>query len=194
MAEEDTKPTEGTDAETKKDTKAQKGDDGKKGLIARFLPGVLIVVISAGAGVAANMLLPQHSPPVLDETPSLEEAETIVPSRQETQMNEDFEYYAFEPVTVNLNTQRQNRYLNVKVLLAIRANEKNDVFPQIDRKKIVLKNWLMAYLKDLDLDEVSGRKNLLRIQREIADAFNEQLWPDDTVHIDHVLFDDFFVK
>jgi flagellar basal body-associated protein FliL len=80
------------------------------------------------------------------------------------------------------------------MFLAIAQNEKDEVTPLLDEKQKELKDWLMGYLRDHTVEEVTGKKNQVRIQREIAQSFNERLWPTSRPRIDHVLFDEFTMQ
>lgn len=207
MADEETKQNAEASEDkgkTKKDGKKKKAaGGGKKDLMVFVAMCLAVVILSTGGGVAANMFLGGSGAteePADDGLPDLDDADAG-PAGSETPVSkapeaiqEDFEYFEFEPLTVNLNVPRVNRYLNCKVLLAVSPDDQTDAFGLIEKKKVVLKNWLMAYLGDLTLEDVSGRKNMTRLQREICESLNDQLWPDQRQRIHHVLFDDFFVK
>jgi len=106
----------------------------------------------------------------------------------------EFTYYDFEAVVANLDEPRLARYVRVVVTLAI----KRDSFPAaqglLDKKKPELRHWLTIYFSNCKLDEVRGAPNLNRIQREILDALNNQLWPNQKPLIDHILFKEFAVS
>jgi flagellar basal body-associated protein FliL len=186
MAEETDKTKDAQKSDAKSD---KKGDAGgaKGGMVKFILLGLGVVVVAAGAGAATGFLMNPTTEEVVGTGPAVLDEQT-----DETQ--KDFEYYPFEPVTVNLNVRRGNRYLKVKMFLAVAQDEKTEIFPNIDEKQKELKDWLMGYLRDHTLEEVTGKKNQVRIQREIAQSFNERLWPEGRPHIDHVLFDEFTVQ
>ena len=205
MADEETK--QNADAAEAKDKGKQDGKKkkdaggGKKDLMVFVGMCLAVVILSTGGGVAANMYLGGDSapePPPEDAPPEVADAGPAGSgspvSKSPEAIQDDFEYFAFDALTVNLNVPRVNRYLNCKVLLAVSPDDQAEAFGLIEKKKVVLKNWLMAYLGDLKLEDVSGRKNITRIQREIRESLNDQLWPDQRQRIHHVLFDDFFVK
>lgn len=192
MAEEtDKTKTEAQPDAKPEEAKGKKSDaaDGVKGGVRKLVfLGVGVVVIAAGAGAAMGLLLNSGPEEIAGTGPAAEE------QGYTDDTEKDFEYYPFEPVTVNLNVRRGNRYLKVKMFLAVAQGEKGEIFPAIDEKQRELKDWLMGYLRDHTLEEVTGKKNQVRIQREIAQSFNEKLWPDGRPHIDHVLFDEFTVQ
>jgi flagellar basal body-associated protein FliL len=63
-----------------------------------------------------------------------------------------------------------------------------------EEKKPTLTNWLTIYLAGLTLEDIRGDKNLRRIQSQILDAFNEQLFPDAKPQIKHILFKEFAIQ
>jgi len=188
MAEETNKPaTEEAASESKKE-KTDSGGGKKRGLMTWVLLGAVGVVVAGGAGAGASILLKPGTQEVTGVGPAAATAE------QPDDEPKEFEYYSFEPVTVNLNVRRGNRYLKIKMFLAIAQNEKDEVTPLLDEKQKELKDWLMGYLRDHTVEEVTGKKNQVRIQREIAQSFNERLWPTSRPRIDHVLFDEFTMQ
>ncbi|MBA7613236.1 hypothetical protein ES703_20481 [subsurface metagenome] len=70
--------------------------------------------------------------------------------------------------------------------------EKGLVF--LDEKKPLLTSWLTVYLASLRLEDIRGDKNLKRIQSQILEAFNEELFPDSKPHIKHILFKEFAIQ
>jgi len=157
------------------------------GRMTWILLGVGVVVVAGGAGAGASLLLNPGPVEVAGVGPAAAE-------KQSDELPKEFEYYPFEAVTVNLNVRRGNRYLKIKMFLAVAQDEKDEIFPKVDERQKELKDWLMGYLRDHTLEEVTGKKNQTRIQREIAQSFNERLWPEGRPHIDHVLFDEFTVQ
>ena len=188
MAEETNKPAT-EPSETKKE-KTASGGGKPRGMLTWILLGAVVVVIAGGAGAGASILLKPGTQEITGVGPAAAAAAAELPDDEP----KEFEYYPFEPVTVNLNVRRGNRYLKIKMFLAVAQNEKDEIFPQIDEKQKELKDWLMGYLRDHTVEEVTGKKNQVRIQREIAQSFNERLWPTSRPHIDHVLFDEFTMQ
>lgn len=188
MTEETNKTTEEQKPEAAKEKKEKTPDGAKSGgLMTWILLGVGVVVVAGGAGAGASLLLNPKPVEVAGVGPAAVE-------KQSDELPKEFEYYPFEAVTVNLNVRRGNRYLKVKMFLAVAQDEKDEVFAQLDERQKELKDWLMGYLRDHTLEEVTGKKNQIRIQREVAQSFNERLWPEGRPRIDHVLFDEFTVQ
>lgn len=111
-----------------------------------------------------------------------------------TQASEQFQYVDFEPITVNLDEPRLARYVCVTITLAIPSDAYGSAQTRIEEKMPVLKDWLTIYFASCSLDDVRGAVNLNRLRREILDAFNDQLWPDQKPRISHVLFKKFAVS
>ncbi len=70
--------------------------------------------------------------------------------------------------------------------------EKGLVF--LEEKKPLLTSWLTVYLASLSLEDIRGDGNLKRIQSQMLDAFNEELFPDSEPHIKHILFKEFAIQ
>jgi len=140
----------------------------------------LVALVAAGAGAAVPWVLlapkdshkkvePQKAPP----------KPVIVP---------------FGEVVVNLGEERLTRYLRVKVVLVVEEAQNKEVSEQILKEKAFLKNWLIGYLSDQSIQEVSRAAGVNRVRREIRDQFNAMLFPDGAERIQDVLFDEFVVQ
>jgi flagellar basal body-associated protein FliL len=190
MAEEEL--NEQTD-EAAGDAKAE--DDGKKkkgGKKSKLRPLIFAIVVIVGGGAAGAGTAFFMTPGGGEEELTEEEAE--LPSSDKKSEVYDYAYYEFDPLTVNLNVPRANRYIRATVVLAVRSKDSETCIPLFDKRRAELTNWLMTYLAGLTLDEVTGRKNIVRLQREIRDAVNEQLWPDRRPRVEQVLFKDFAIQ
>lgn len=105
-----------------------------------------------------------------------------------------YHYYDMEPITINLDEPRLARYVRAIITLAFDARNDAEVRGQVDKRIPELKNWLAVYLAGRTLDEVRGTQSLNRVRREICDAFNEQIWPQQPPRIHHVLLKEFAVQ
>lgn len=99
----------------------------------------------------------------------------------------------FGDVVVNLGEDRLNRYLRIKILLVIDGSQEKVITEHFNKQKAYLKSWLIGFLSDLSLQEVSRAAGVNRLRREIRDQFNAMLWPDGRELIYEVLFDEFVV-
>ena len=106
----------------------------------------------------------------------------------------EFTYYDFEAVVANLDEPRLARYVRVVVTLAVKRESFSAAQALLEKKKPELRHWLTIYFSNCKLDDVRGAPNLNRIQREILDALNNQLWPNQKPLVDHVLFKEFAVS
>ena len=106
----------------------------------------------------------------------------------------EYRYLDIEPITINLDEPRLARYVRAAITLAFEAKNEAEVRSQVDKRLPELKNWLAVYLAGRTLDEVRGAQSLNRVRREIGEAFNEQIWPQQPPRIHHVLFKEFAVQ
>lgn len=102
-------------------------------------------------------------------------------------------FVPFGDVVVNLNEPRLNRYVRVNISLEVAEEDVKDVTEAVEQNKPLLKNWLIAYLSDKQLDEIRGAVGLNRLRREIRDAFNRLLF-DDEEKIRGVLLEEFNIQ
>jgi flagellar basal body-associated protein FliL len=104
-------------------------------------------------------------------------------------------FYDLEPVVANLNVPGVTRYVRAALTLEMNAEmEKEKGLDVFEEKKPLLTSWLTVYLASLSLEDIRGDENLKRIQSQILDAFNEELFPDSEPHIKHILFKEFAIQ
>ena len=148
-----------------------------------------VVVIAGAAGYVAGTLSGCGGP----ESAALPaQAAGAVP--EPAGSDEEVQYIDFEAITVNLDEPRLARYVCVTITLAVAAADYPQVSVEVSEKMPVLKDWLTVYFASCSLDDVRGAVNMNRMRREILDAFNEQLWPEQKPRISHVLFKKFTVS
>lgn len=104
------------------------------------------------------------------------------------------EVIPFGDVVVNLGEDRLTRYLRVKILLVVDEPESKEIGELLQKQKAFLKSWLIGYLADQSLKEVSRGAGVNRIRREVRDQFNAMLYPDGDEKILEILFDEFVVQ
>jgi flagellar FliL protein len=150
----------------------------KSGMKGWLLLGVVAVAAAGGGSALPWMLLREHHA----EAPSHEKEArktALIP---------------FGDAVVNLGEERLTRYLRIKLILVVdQANEKT-VNGLLQDEKAFLKNWLISYLSDQNIQEVSRAAGVNRIRREVRDQFNAMLFPDGAEKINDVLFDEFVVQ
>lgn len=103
-------------------------------------------------------------------------------------------YVQFGEAVVNLNEDRLTRYLKVKILLVADAHDEKPLTELVQKKKPILKNWLIAYLSDKSLQEVSGASGMNKLRREIWHQFNTELYSDGSEKILDIFFEEFMVQ
>ncbi len=155
---------------------------GKKGRgLLSWVVFAVVAVLAAGAGFAVPMFLPKQA---AEHTPTAPKAageaqEALVP---------------FGEVVSNLAEDRLNRYLRVNVILVVDAANEKAVTDAVQKKKALMRNWLLSYLSDQTLQGVTGAVGQNRIRREILDQFNAILFPDGSEKIRNVIFEEFNVQ
>jgi len=190
--EKDTQPK-------KEDNPKQRNPDapaGKKSLIGSLLPWLIMVVVmivSAGAGLAVGRLFAASKPPAPEsnqQPSSPTENLNLVPEGSQKSW-----FYSLEPALANLDEPSVTRYIRVTLILEISGQVKeSEGTAFINEKKPLLTNWLTIYLSGLTIDDIRGDKNLRRIQAQILDTFNQQLFPNAKPMIKSILFKDFAVQ
>ncbi|RKY23438.1 MAG: hypothetical protein DRP62_05885 [Planctomycetota bacterium] len=200
-AEDTKKPEQAKKAEdTKQPEQASPGKDDEKasgGGTLQWIIMAVVVVLCAGSGFAIGRLF--ASSPVHKTTESSQEDEPAQPeylkSDESATGSQQSWYYDLDPVVANLDEPGVTRYIRTVLTLEISSaidNKKGTAL--LEEKKPVLKNWLTVYLAGLTLENVRGDRNLKRIQSQVLDAFNEQLFPDTKPKIRRVLFKEFAVQ
>ena len=146
-----------------------------------FVWGVLaLIAIAAGAALPwlfGSQINDLFAHPKKDESPKNKQA--ALP---------------FDDVIVNLGEEKMNRYLRVKLMVAVEEADVNEVTELLTKRKAFLKSWLICYLSDQSSQEVTRRVGVNRIRREICDQFNLMLYPSSDGKIQDVLFDMFVVQ
>ncbi|MGD2093593.1 MAG: flagellar basal body-associated FliL family protein [Phycisphaerales bacterium] len=183
--------------EKKKDKQEDKKSeaDGKKSLVSRLLPGLIIAVVMvvfASAGFTLSRLFAGSDVPESSEQDQLTQAEDAEDSADDSQKGW---YYNLEPVVANLDVPEVTRYVRATLILEISPDmDEKEGTAFLDEKKPVLTNWLTVYLASLSINDIRGESNLKRVQSQILDAFNEKLFPDSKPKIKHILFKEFAVQ
>jgi flagellar basal body-associated protein FliL len=187
-AEVNKTPDDGT--ETKKTAKF-------RSLIKSYFKWIImtvVVIFCASAGFGLGRLFGKSNTSVTAE-PS--EASRLPDARQE-QVQADSQnvwHYDLEPVVANLNEPGATRYIRMALTLQIRSElDQKKSLALIEQKLPLLRNWLTIYLASQTIEDIRGDKNLLRIQSQILDSFNEKLLPDAKPLIRNVFFKEFAVQ
>ena len=145
-------------------------------------------LVAAGAGYAVAVIV---GPSQAGAAPAPAEP---APAAAPGTPADEFVYYDFEPIIVNLDEPRMARYVRVSITLAIKGENAEAAKAILERRKPELKNWLTVFFASCTIEEARGSANLNRLRREILDNFSQQLWPDQPSMINHVLFKEFAVQ
>jgi flagellar basal body-associated protein FliL len=163
---------------------AKAGGGGKLGW-------VVTAVVAGGLGAAVPYVLPQNLQPGQGHAAEVDVAVEAPPSPAEDLRPA---YIDFGEVAVNLDEGRLTRYLDVSIMLQVTEHDKEEIGAKVKANDAVLRNWLISYLSDQDLEDIRGAIGQNRLRREIRDQFNTLLFPDGYDRIDQVLFQKFAVQ
>jgi len=178
--------------EQQKEEEQEKPAESKKGFLQWIILGAVVLVF-AGAGFFIGRMLKGASVPATADA-AQEDAEAqnddAVPDDGKTWF-----YTEFESVVANLNDPGVMRYVRATLTFEISsAAPEGKTTKLFEDKTPILTNWLTIYLASLSLEDIRGDRNLKRIQAQILDAFNEQLFPNQKPKIKHVLFKEFAIQ
>lgn len=169
--------------------KSKKGQSSGGGGMLWLGVLVIVVVACAASGFYIGSMLKSAEASPNDAAPRI-----ASPPDASGEDGEGYSYYDLEPITINLDEPRLARYVRATITLAYEPRHEADVLTQLERRMPELKNWLAVYLAGLTLDEVRGAQSLNRVRREIGEAFNQQIWPQQPPKIHHVLLKEFAVQ
>jgi flagellar basal body-associated protein FliL len=199
------------DADDKKEQEEQKAPEteaeqtdqnDKKSLVARLLPWIImavVVAICAGGGFSLGRLFAGSDTPEAAESDSKSDEPTQAKGLKadDDSANDSGKawYYDFEPIVANLKEPNLTRYVSLTLTFEMSSGisqPKGRAF--LDDKKPILTNWLCVYLSSLSLDDITGDKNLKKLQSHILESLNEELFPDSKAQIQQVLIKGFAVQ
>jgi flagellar protein FliL len=104
-------------------------------------------------------------------------------------------YHDLDPVVVNLNDPGVTRYVRISLTLEISSTlEEKEGKSFLDQKKPLMKHWLTLFLSNQTIEETRGEKNLTRMQAQICETLNNNLFPGAKPRIKNVLFKEFAIQ
>lgn len=169
----------------------------RKGPMAKILPLLLlvaVVVVFAGGGFIVGRLFGTRGQA---QTASAAPSETQPPLKDPdaTAKTDEGWFYELEPVVANLNEPGATRYVRISLTLEITNTwVQQDAKLMLDQKKPLMKHWLTLYLSNQTTEDTRGKTNLLRMQSNISDIFNQGLFPNSQPRIMNVLFKEFAIQ
>lgn len=104
-------------------------------------------------------------------------------------------YYDLEPVVANLNEPGVTRYVRVTLTLEIDSQlAEKDGITFLEQRKPLLKNWLTLFIANLTLEDIRGERNLRQVQNQIAETFNQGLFPNAQPCVKRILFKELSIQ
>ena len=156
------------------------------GMLSKLIIWGVVFVLGIGTGAAV---------PMVAMSPKDSEAAQPVDNQMDIPEPDDkLAFIEFDEVVVNLNDARYSRYVTCNFSLQVANSQLLAIQALVDEKNAILKNWLIAHLRDKKLDDVKGKLGHNTLRREIHDRFNELLFTDGVERIQDVLFQDFKVQ
>ena len=159
-----------------KESQAQQKKGGGK-LLAWLLP-VGAVVACAVLGIVMGRLFGTRGN-AQNVTAAGQEGslEAPAPDYPETTDEGPSWYYDLDPVIGNLTNPGTSSFIRVAVTLEISGMTEKKGVPFLDQKKPLIRNSLLLYLNSLTAEDVQGEQNLRRMQSQIANILNQNLFP-----------------
>ncbi len=72
--------------------------------------------------------------------------------------------------------------------------QKHDVTEAVAKKQAFLRSWVISYLADQTMADVTGAAGMNRVRRDIQDRFNAMLYPDGDERIREILLEEFLIQ
>jgi flagellar basal body-associated protein FliL len=126
------------------------------------------------------------------QTPARRESSKLAKAPYDARENQPA-FVPFGDVVVNLAEEKLTRYLRVTLTLQVDPAHAEVVRQVLDSQRTILKNWLIGYLSDKQVDEVRGAIGVNKARREIQEQFNRLLFPEGSDLIQDILFEEFNV-
>ena len=179
------------DKKNEENSKDQKGNKQSSGSgVLKWIIMAVVVVVCAGAGFGVSRLLAG-----LTTAKKTEPSQEKKPAPPADSAGTKSWYYDLEPVATNLNVPGATRYVRATLTLEISPEVKEDEGKKLlEQKKPLLANLLNIYFKGLRLEDISSDKDMRRIQSQILDVLNEELFPDAKPQIKRILFREFAIQ
>ena len=148
------------------------------GMMMNLIVCAVVGLVCGGLGFGFATLLPAAA------TASAEEEPEVKPPG----------FVEFGEVVANINEGRMSRYLRVNVTLQVKGEDEEKATLALEAHKAILRNWLLGYMSDLQLEDISGLTGQNRIRRDAQNHFNDVLSPDGTDLIQDILFQEFTIQ
>lgn len=170
----------------------------KTGPMAKVMPLLIVggvVVVFAAAGFVVGRLFGTRGQAQTASAASATESEPTIKDAKSKDKKADNWFFELDPVVANLNEPGVTRYVRITLTLEVTgAWAELDAKPILDQKKPLLKHWLTLYLSNQTIEDTRGKTNLLRMQSNISDIFNQGLFPNAQPRIMSILFKEFAIQ
>lgn len=171
---------------------------GTNSLTAKMLPLLIvggIVVVFASAGFLVGRLFGTRGQAQTAAAAQPTEPETPPAAPDPAAAKDEGWFYELEPVVVNLNEPGVTRYVRISLTLEVVSSwVQEEAKLVLDQKKPLLKHWLTLYLSNQTIEDTRGKTNLVRMQSNISDIFNQGLFPNSQPRIMNILFKEFAIQ
>jgi flagellar basal body-associated protein FliL len=166
-----------------------------KSLIAKLLPWVILLVITAASAAGGFGLSCMLAAPAGEEGAEAQAAQPAEKKKEDGKSAKPWYYDKLEPVVANLDEPGATRYVRAVLVLEMNAELDEDEGTKFltDMNPGIV-DWLHVYLMSLTLDDVTGKNNINRVQAQILDSLNELLWPNSKPMIKRVLIKEFPIQ
>lgn len=170
---------------------AAEDEGGKKkgGLVGKLLVWGVVFGLGIGTGVGVALMMAPA-----EDAEANAAVEPDVEKMDIPEADDAIGFIDFDEVVVNLNDPRYARYVTCTFSLQVAKSQVDAIQKLVDDKEPVLINWLIAHLRDKELDDVRAKLGHNTLRREIHDQFNKMLFTDGFERIQDVLFKDFKVQ
>jgi flagellar FliL protein len=175
--------------DAKPEAVASQTNKGSAGLSTMALLTV-VGLVAVGAGVASPYLAKR----VLGPKEAVIEEDRGHGHSSAAAGRAEMEFVPFGEVVVNLNDGRMNRYLRLSLTVQVDTKHAEEIKKGVEKHKVVLKDWLLRYLSDRQMEEIRGTAGQNRLRREIRDQFNTVLCPDGSDRVHDAYFEEFNVQ
>jgi flagellar basal body-associated protein FliL len=170
----------------------------KSGLKAKILPMSIIggiVAVFALTGFLVGRMFGTRGQAQTVAAAQPADPQPLPPLADSPDKKDEGWFFELEPVVVNLNEPGVTRYVRISLTLEVTSGWlQEEAKPILDQKKPLLKHWLTLYLSNQTIEDTRGKTNLVRMQSNISDIFNEGLFPNSQPRILNVLFKEFAIQ
>ena len=187
---EQTTPLDDADTEDSNAGPQQTRDRMTRRAILPWMITLLVAMLCAGTGLALGRLFAASRVPEPAEAPSPIPAflTQTLQNNPATTNTEKIWYYEMEPVTVNLDEPNIRHHVRASVTLEIGDEldpSRGRAF--FERKKTLMVDRLIVCLSGLNRDDIRNEGGIEKMQSQIRDALNKELFGGSEPHIRQAL-------